>query len=267
MSELSPPKDRRAAILQSCYIPWKGYFDIIAMVDVFVVYDDVKYSKNHWHNRNRIKTQHGLKWLTVPVSPGHGSDRIDSIDCMRIAHPFVRKHWRSIAQSYARAPYFRKYSRELERCFKVAAGLDNLSAINVHLLKFICRELGIDTEIISSRDLKARGTPTERLANICREVGANIYLSGPSARTYLDEEKFAESGIALEWMDYSGYPNYAQLHGAFAHDVTVLDLILNEGPDARSYLKSRVRPPLVSHSGVAPVRTRETEPQPALLFL
>src|SRR5476651_495258 len=101
MSELSPRKDRRAAILQSCYIPWKGYFDIIAMVDVFVVYDDVKYSKNHWHNRNLIKTQHGLKWLTVPVSPGHRKDQIDSIDSTRIAHPFVKKHWRSIAQSYA----------------------------------------------------------------------------------------------------------------------------------------------------------------------
>src|SRR5258707_11669122 len=112
MNDLSPRKDRRAAILQSCYIPWKGYFDIIAMVDVFVVYDDVKYSKNHWHNRNLIKTQHGLKWLTVPVSPDHHTGIIDSIDTMRIAHPFVKKHWRSIAQSYAQAPYFKRYSKE-----------------------------------------------------------------------------------------------------------------------------------------------------------
>jgi WbqC-like protein family len=263
MSELSPRNDRRAAILQSCYIPWKGYFDIIAMVDVFVVYDDVKYSKNHWHNRNLIKTQHGLKWLTVPVSPRHDSDSIDTIDSMRIAHPFVKKHWRSIAQSYAQAPYFKKYSKELERCFKIAGGLDTLSAVNVHLLKFICRELGIDTEIVSSRDLKARGTPTERLANICREVGANIYLSGPSAKAYLDEEEFAKSGIALEWMDYSSYPHYAQLHGPFAHGVTILDLILNEGPAARSFLKARVRPLPRSRSDAAPARAGGAEPKPA----
>src|SRR4030081_3603687 len=204
MTDISPQKGRRAAILQSCYIPWKGYFDIIAAVDVFVVYDDVKYSKNHWHNRNLIKTQHGLKWLTVPVS--RRRDRIDSIDHMRIARPFAHKHWRSIAQAYARAPFFKKYSEQLEACFKLAGSLENLSAVNLLFLKTLCEELGIRTEIISSRDLKARGTPTERLVNICREIGANIYLSGPSAEAYIEQEEFAKSAFDLEWMDYSSYP-------------------------------------------------------------
>jgi hypothetical protein len=264
MSDFPPRKDRRAAILQSCYIPWKGYFDIIAMVDVFVVYDDVKYSKNHWHNRNLIKTQHGLKWLTVPVSRGH--DRIDSIDNMRIARPFAHKHWRSIAQSYARAPFFKKYSELLERCFKIAGNLENLSAVNVLFLKTLCEELGIRTEIVSSRDLEARGTPTERLVNICREIGANIYLSGPSAKAYIEQEEFAKSAIGLEWMDYSRYPRYSQLHGPFAHGVSILDLILNEGPDARTFLKSEARP-VVSYrsSGRVRARDREVEPNPALL--
>ena len=261
------PKDRRAAILQSCYIPWKGYFDIIAMADVFVVYDDVKYSKNHWHNRNLIKTQHGLKWLTVPVSRGH--DGIDSIDTMRIARPFAHKHWRSIAQSYARAPFFKKYSEKLEACFKLAASLEDLSAVNVLFLKTLCEELGIRTEIISSRDLKARGGPTERLVNICREVGASAYLSGPSAQAYIDQEKFAKSAIDLEWMDYSSYPRYSQLHGPFAHGVTILDLILNEGPDARTFLKSGPRGPAISRGISSPVRARgrEAEPRPTLVPL
>src|ERR1700712_4692988 len=152
MSELSPRKDRRAAILQSCYIPWKGYFDIIAKVDVFVVYDDVKYSKNHWHNRNLIKTQHGLKWLTVPVSPAQ--DGTNSIESMRIARPFAPRHWRSIAQSYAKAPFFKQYSEKLELCFRLAGNLDTLSAVNILFVKFLCEELGINTQILSSRDLK-----------------------------------------------------------------------------------------------------------------
>jgi WbqC-like protein family len=263
MSDISPRKDRRAAILQSCYIPWKGYFDIIASVDVFVVYDDVKYSKNHWHNRNLIKTQHGLKWLTVPVSRGY--DKTNSIDSMRITRPFADKHWRSIAQSYARAPFFKRYSEKLEVSFKAAGGLERLSAVNILFLKFLCEELGIDTEIISSRDLGARGTRTERLANICQEVGANIYLSGPSAKAYIEEERFAKSGIDLEWMDYSNYSHYSQLHGTFAHGVTILDLILNKGPDARAFLKSRVRTPVTPRSNPRQFQARGREADPALV--
>jgi hypothetical protein len=238
MGDLSPRKDRRAAILQSCYIPWKGYFDIIATVDVFVVYDDVKYSKNHWHNRNLIKTQHGLKWLTVPVS--HGG--VDSIDSTRIARPFAHKHWRSIAQSYARAPFFRKYSEQLEHCFKLAGSLESLSAVNVLFLKALCGELGIRTEIISSRDIEARGTATERLLKIVRGAGADRYLSGPSARAYFDEEVFKAAGVTPEWMDYHGYPEYEQLHGGFEHAVSVLDLLFNTGPHARRYLRRTSSP-------------------------
>ena len=265
MIDSSPRKDRRAAILQSCYIPWKGYFDIIATVDVFVVYDDVKYSKNHWHNRNLIKTQHGLKWLTVPVS--RRPDRTDSIDNMRIARPFAHKHWRSIAQAYAKAPFFRKYSERLEACFKLAGSLENLSAVNVLFIKTLCEELGIRTEIIWSRDLKARGTPTERLVNICREIGANIYLSGPSAKAYIDEAEFTKSSIGLEWMDYSGYARYSQLHGPFAHGVTILDLILNEGSDAWALLKSEAPPSPVSRRNSSPVRSRDRETEPHRAFI
>ncbi len=261
--DLPPRKDRRAAILQSCYIPWKGYFDIIAAVDVFVIYDDVKYSKNHWHNRNLIKTQHGLKWLTVPVSRDRG--RIDSIDNMRIARPFAHKHWRSIAQAYAKAPFFRKYSERLEACFKLAGSLENLSAVNALFIKTLCEELGIRTEIIWSRDLKATGTPTERLVNICREIGANIYLSGPSAKDYIDEAEFTKSSVGLEWMDYSRYGRYSQLHGPFAHGVTILDLILNEGPDAWTFLKSEAPRSVVSQRNSSSARTghRMVEPHPA----
>jgi hypothetical protein len=230
MIDAFSPRTRRAAILQSCYIPWKGFFDLIARVDVFVVFDDVQYRKNHWHNRNLIKTQHGPKWLTVPVFRPHGD--ANTIDAVRIARPFAAKHWRSIAQSYAKARFFKRYSARLEHCFQIAENFEYLGDLNVLLLEFLCGELGIRTEIISSRDLKARGARNERLVNICQEVGANRYVSGPAAKSYIDEAEFARAGIDLEWMDYSNYPRYSQLHGTFDHHVTVLDLILNTGPDA-----------------------------------
>ena len=134
-------------------------------------------------------------------------------------------------------------------------------------IKTLCEELGIRTQIIWSRDCKARGTPTERLVNICREIGANVYLSGPSAKSYIDEAEFIKSSVGLEWMDYSSYARYSQLHGPFAHGVTILDLILNEGPDARTFLQSGAPGSLVSQRNSSPVRARdrEVDPHPAVI--
>ena len=231
--------DCRVAILQSAYIPWKGYFDIIGSVDAFVVYDDVQYSKNHWHNRNQIKTQSGPKWLTVPVSMGKGS--FQPIDEVKVAQPFAAKHWRSIEQSYARAPFFSLYREWLADLYSQAAGLDSLSAVNLLFLTAICKQLGIRTRFLSSREMNIGGGQTERLVNICGELHAGTYLSGPSAKSYLDLGQFTAAGIAVEWMDYANYPEYGQLHGPFSHAVSVLDLILNIGPEARNHMKSPTR--------------------------
>lgn len=226
----------RIAILQSAYIPWKGYFDIIGSVDAFVIYDDVQYSKNHWHNRNQIKTQHGLKWLTVPVAKAEGAHQ--NIDSMQIAAPFAERHWRSLAQAYARAPHFGRYAGLVEELYASVARIDSLSALNRRMLEAIAAELGLATPFVSSGELGIGGGQSERLVNICRALGATAYLSGPSARSYLDEGRFAAAGIAVEWMDYAGYPEYRQLHGAFSHNVSILDLLFNAGPEARRYMKS-----------------------------
>ena len=147
-----------------------------------------------------------------------------------------------VAQSYARAPFFSKYSEQLEPCFEIAWSLESLSAVNVLFLKTLCGELGIRTEIISSRDIEARGTPTERLLGIVRAAGADRYLSGPSARAYFDEAAFKAAGVTPEWMNYHGYPEYTQLHGGFEHAVSVLDLLFNTGPDALRYLRRAASP-------------------------
>jgi len=229
----------RVAILQSCYLPWKGYFDIIGSVDVFVILDDVQYSKNHWHNRNLIKTATGSSWLTIPVSKAQGA--FLPIDRVTIAQPFADKHWRSIKQAYARAPFMETVGRELEDLYRQAGELNLLTDINVLFLKALSNYLGLPTAFVRSSELNARGGQTERLVNICRELGAARYLSGPSAAAYIRQEEFDAAGIALEWMDYSGYPAYAQLHGDFVPAVSIVDLLLNIGPEARQYMKAKVR--------------------------
>lgn len=222
---------RRVAILQSCYIPWKGYFNIIGSVDVFVIYDDVQFSKNHWHNRNRIKTQAGPKWVTIPVSKGTtGFQRIDEV---RISQPFAIKHWRSIQQSYSKAKYFEECCGWLADLYRRADDLELLSDVNILFIKAISARLELETTFVSSTDFAKGNTPTGRLVDICRKLGCSQYLSGPSARSYLDQSCFAEAGIDIKWMDYS-YPEYPQLHGAFDHHVSIVDLIFNVGFSAAS---------------------------------
>ncbi len=226
----------RVAILQSNYIPWKGYFDIIGSVDVFVVYDDVQYSKNHWHNRNKIKTPSGSQWVTIPVSKENGS--FQNIDEIAIAKPFARKHHQTIEQNYRRAPFYPLYESDLKRVYSSVELFDRLSEVNILFLEEISRLLGFRTRFVRSTGLSARGGRTERLIGICRELGATTYLTGPSAADYLDVGLFAAEEIRVEWMDYGGYPTYPQLYGEFDHAVSILDLLMNTGPDARAFMKA-----------------------------
>jgi hypothetical protein len=224
------------AILQSCYIPWKGYFDLIGSVDIFVVYDDVQYSKNHWHNRNQIKTQHGLKWLTIPVSKAGST--FPMIDQVKVAEPFSKKHWVSLSQAYAKAPFFKSYAPRIEALFECVDKMEKLSEINVFLLRDLSSLLGFKTRFVMSSDLKAGGRKTDRVLAICQELNAGCYLSGPSAKDYFEGKKFDAAGIAYRWMDYSDYPAYPQVHGEFAGAVTILDLLFHTGSEARHYMKA-----------------------------
>ena len=225
----------RVAIIQSSYIPWKGFFDLIGRVDHYVLYDTVQYTRRDWRNRNQIKTQHGLKWLTIPVETK--GRYLQKINETRISDPsWAGEHWRMLRESYAQAPHMERYGSWLESLY-----LDDtpemLSQVNERFIRAIAAELGIATEISSAADDPARGKATSALVSICRELGAPHYLSGPSARAYLQEEEFSAAGIEVEYMDYAGYPEYPQLHPPFEHAVTVLDLLLSVGPEAPLYLK------------------------------
>lgn len=228
---------RRAAIVQSNYIPWKGYFDLINLVDEFVLYDDRQYTRRDWRNRNKIKTPQGASWLTIPVEvKGRYHQRIDETRVEDAG--WAERHWHTLEQTYRRAACFSEYADPVRRAYEHVAGESLLSYVNESLLRCVCDLLGIQTSLRRSTDFESAGARTERLVDICRQAGATVYLSGPAARAYIDESLFAEAGIELEYMDYSGYPEYPQLHPPFEHGVTVLDLIFNTGADAPLYMKS-----------------------------
>lgn len=226
----------RVGVIQSSFIPWRGYFDFIASVDLFIFHDDLQYTKGDWRNRNRIKTPQGTKWLTVPVSYHKTSQLIceTSID--------NSTNWRRSHLNQWRANYDKtKYFEDALHLLEAIGEPDDLtiSQLNIRLIHAICAYLGIHTPMMLSSELNLQGTKTERLIHMMNAVGGKIYLSGPSADAYLDKDLFKRNGIRLEYKSYE-YDAYPQLWGAFDGAVTVLDLIANTGSDAQKLLKSRL---------------------------
>ncbi|MBN2452354.1 MAG: WbqC family protein [Lentisphaeria bacterium] len=226
---------KRVAILQSAYIPWKGYFDILHSVDEFILYDDAQYTVRDWRNRNRVKTPQGLRWLTIPVRHLGRSQRIR--DTRSTDPRWRRRHWECLRRSYARAPYFHQYRSVFEPLY-LGSEEESLSRINAAFLAAVAGILGIRTLVRWSWDYEVRGERTERLLHLCQQAGADEYLSGPAAKSYLDEARFAAAGIRVRWMSYAGYPEYRQLHPPFEHCVSILDLLFCEGPNSPSYMLS-----------------------------
>ncbi|RJP76705.1 MAG: hypothetical protein C4524_09550 [Candidatus Zixiibacteriota bacterium] len=231
---------KTVAVLQPFYLPWKGYFDLLARSDEFILFEQVQYVKRSWINRNRIKTPAGPAWLTIPVQV---SGRFaQSIAQTEISDPgWARRHWETLRRCYARAPYFPAWREAFEALY-LDCRETSLCRVNYHFLAAVCEMLGIAARFSWSGDFRLLGEPTERLVDLCRQAGATTYLTGPRARAYLREELFREAGIALEYMDYRGYPEYPQLYPPFLHEVSIVDLIFQTGPEAAKYLQRTVSP-------------------------
>ncbi len=226
---------RRVVVLQSSYLPWKGFFDLLHDADLFVFYDDVQFSKNSWRNRNRIKTPRGLEWLSIPVGP-----RESRLIC-EVPLPedpaWAARHWQAIQRHYGDAPCFSFCRPLLEETYRDASSFGTLSALNRHLIERIAVDLlGLPTAFADSRDFQLAGRKQERLLDLLRQVDAATYVSGPSARAYIEPERFAAAGIELVWKDYSGYPEHPQLHPPFRHEVSIVDLLCHVGPAAPWYV-------------------------------
>ena len=224
----------KVSICQSNYIPWRGYFDLIASADVFVVYDEVQYTKNDWRNRNLIKTATGLSWLTVPVRRESIHQKIN--ETLTMSTGWERKHITALTLNYSKSPFFQTYKDEI---FEIYENFTSLSNLNVNMIKKICEILMIGTKIIDSSDLCLSGDRNSKLIDACIKLNATTYISGPSASCYLDTAAFNLNNINVNWMDYSGYLEYPQRFGTFIGNVSILDLIFNIGPNSKNYLKKQ----------------------------
>jgi len=224
---------KKVAVLQSNYIPWKGYFDIINEVDLFIFYDDVQYTKNDWRNRNKVKSNNGSQWLTIPVSA--------SINQLIYEVEFQNsnwgvKHFKTLSALYSRTPFFKLYKPFLEAVY-IDRQWTSLSEFNQFMIKYISKEfLGITTEFRDSREYSCTGNKLDRLLDLLVKAEADLYVSGPAAEDYIDSSRFESQNIKLVYKDYSNYIEYDQLYPPFDHYVTILDLLFHKGPAAKEFI-------------------------------
>ncbi|HEX8517740.1 MAG TPA: WbqC family protein [Bacteroidia bacterium] len=226
---------KKVFISQSNYIPWRGYFNAIDLVDEFVIYDDVQYTRRDWRNRNRIKTSKGDIWLTIPIEVKNRY--FQKIEDARISdHSWAQHHWQSLKTNYSKSPYFKQYAPLFEALY-LGKTYTHLTEVNYDFIRLICSILKISTRISYSKDFNVLdGSKSEKLLRICKTLEATDYYSGPSAKNYLEESVFNQNNVNVHYFDFSGLEPYPQQFGSFSNNVSVLDLIFNTGPDAYKYL-------------------------------
>jgi hypothetical protein len=214
---------RTVVIEQPNYLPWIGYFDLIRQADVWIWYDDVQYTKRDWRNRNRIAAAGRAEWLTIPVkTKGRFAQRICDVE-LDLTQPWMRRHLESIRRCYARAPFFEPMFSIVEEAF--AAGDEHLADLTIRLNQSICAEIGLSPTFLRSSELPhTQSDREERLRDLCRIVGGNVYLSGPAAREYIDPRAFAAAGIELRYIVYD-YPPYSRGLQSFVPNLSIIDAL------------------------------------------
>jgi hypothetical protein len=223
----------KVAMLQPNYIPWKGVFDLIHRVDKFVFYDDVQYTKRDWRNRNKIKTKDGELWLSVPVKNA-GKKLIYETEIDNETD-WQSNHVKSIRNSYAKAPHFKMYDYLLSEIYETKKWT-NISELNVASTKLIAKALNISVEWHLASELKCTGSKDgEKILKICEALKCDYFINGPAAKGFIDQNKFMEAGVELDYIDYS-YPEYPQVFPPFNHFVSVLDVLFNCGEKAPQFI-------------------------------
>lgn len=229
---------KKVAIIQSNYIPWKGYFNIIKDVDEFVLLDDVQYTRRDWRNRNIIKTRYGLKWITIPVEvKGRFDSKINEVEAF--GEEWRTQHWNQLSDAYKEAPFFELYKDVFKPLF-LNDTEKKISIINYKFIVAINNLMGITTPIRWSSEFSTTQDKTNRLISICKSLNADEYISGPAAKSYLNEAEFHKHHIQVRWANYDGYKEYPQLYPPFVHGITILDLLFNQGENAKDFLKTSI---------------------------
>lgn len=224
----------RVAIIQPSFIPWKGFFDIINSVNTFVHLDDVQYTKSDWRNKNYIYGKNGMLRLTIPVKKSSHTTLIKDI-LIDNAKDWKNEHLKSIQRIYSKANYYSEYIGLIEDIYSFETIY--LADFVINAIEKISKILGFNTNFVRASGLGISGVKDEKLIRICQKLGATHYLSGPSAKNYINQYAWTKAKIVIEFKDYN-YNKYNQLSVEFNHQVSILDVIFNNGENTTSLIKS-----------------------------
>jgi len=218
----------KAAIHQSAYFPYPGFFHKLTLADVFVIMDDVQYDKR-FTNRNKIASHNGLTWITVPINKKHKFSLNSEVEINNDID-WKTEHWKKIFHAYTNSKYFHLYEVYLKNLYEKEWNF--LFELNFETIKKTIEFLGIKIEIIKESELNVKGKSTERLVNVCKKIGADTYISGPGAKDYTDEKLFEKNNVKLFYQNYS-HPQYFQ-HSteSFIPNLSIIDMLANVGPDS-----------------------------------
>lgn len=225
----------RLGIIQSNYIPWRGYFHFISSCDIFVLFDTAQYTKRDWRNRNFIVSRDGVQLLSIPVST-KGKFKQSIYETKIVDSSWQRRHWNSLVHSYARAEHFKSVATLLEPIY-LEKKYDSLSEVNKSLIQCICQYLDIRTKIVDASSLRSVTGKNEQLISYCRQLGATDYISGPAANTYISPDLFSAEGVSIQYHIYPEYKPYKRVWPNESYRVSIVDLLFNCGPMSKDYLQ------------------------------
>ena len=225
------------AIHQPEYLPWLGFFKKMMNVELFVFLDDVQFRKKGWQNRNRIRINDGTTLLSIPVHT-HSYPKINEVTIDNEKNWSIR-HKKSILYNYAKAPYFDEIKDFVESIFEKK--FQYLVDLNTEIIKFIMNELEIKSKIVFSSELEISKKGSDRVLDICKAVGADHYITGTFwAESNLRVEEFKKSNIDVEFQKFQ-HPIYKQIHGEFIPEMSIIDLLFNEGrKEAKKILQNSI---------------------------
>jgi WbqC-like protein family len=231
----------RLAIHQPQFFPYPGFFHKLTMSDAFVIMDDVQYDKR-FTNRNKILAPQGPMWLTVPIDK---ADKFMPNSAVEVnnAMPWREEHWKKITHSYKNSSYFHLYREYLEGLYQREHEL--LFDLDLETTKAVMKWLNIDIPVVRESQLGVAGESTRRLANVCKAMGADTYVSGAGGRDYMDERVFAERGVKLQFQHYEPKPYPQRFVGEFVPNLSILDMLFNVGPESRKLVGAPAQPDLV----------------------
>lgn len=226
---------KRVCIHQPDFLPYLGFFHRLLFTDIFIILDDVQFLRRGWHHRDKIKTSHGEKWLTLSIKKGDYYQKINQVILSEDRDMWIANHLNLLKVNYKKATYFDDYFPQIRDIY--LSDFNRLIDINMTFLYFFFKLFDLKGNIIFSSELNVEGHNNLKLINLVKAAGSRHYLSGIGAKYYMDEEMFANEGITIEWQKFY-HPVYPQLHGEFIPNLSCIDLLFNCGPNSKDVLWS-----------------------------